>query len=57
MVIGLLLILLSISPIILIWCINNLFGLNIAYTLYNWFLMFLILIILRGKIYLKKIKL
>lgn len=41
-------ILLALSPFALIWAVNGLFGLNIAYTFINWCYAFVIIVMLRA---------
>jgi hypothetical protein len=37
-----------ITPFLLIWSVNGLFGLSIQYTWMNWFYAFVIMVLLRG---------
>jgi hypothetical protein len=37
-----------ITPFLLIWSVNGLFGLTIQYTWMNWFYAFVIMVLLRG---------
>gem|GEM_PF-4194297 len=42
--------LLLLSPFLLIWSVNGLFGMTITFTWTNWFYAFIIMMLLRGTI-------